>query len=222
MGARAASGRLAALMAAWCAMVAPAFAQTDAAEPEPQRFSVEGETLTYDTTVLVNGRELDIRQSDVREMRALLRDNPGVTRLALRSTGGGHYPAMDMAALVIDFELDTHVEDFCESSCVTVFLGGAKRSMAKGARLGFHQLSWGANSVQDYYNKHRQRRGWDTPFDFAEWLYKDTQTETYTRLAYMVERGVDAEFAIQSLRRPDATMWFPYRSVLKAAGVITQ
>ncbi len=202
-----------------CALL-PAYAQN--VKEAGGRFAVQGDTLIYDTTLKVKGKELDIRYSDVEQMRNVLRQNPGIATLEITSTGGGHYPAMELAAFVIDFGIDTHVSETCESSCVTVFLGGTKRTMSKGARIGFHQLSWNAASVEDYYNKHRGRRGWDTSFDFAEWMYQDTQTETYNRLTYMVRRGVNAEFAIQTLRRPDTSMWFPYRSVLKAAGVLTE
>ena len=200
------------------AVCAGAFAESTA----EQRFSIDGDRLTFDTTVEVDGKELDIRYSEVDGLRDLLRKTAGIKVLEINSTGGGHYPSVDLAAVVIDFELDTHVKGTCESSCVTVFLGGTKRTMAKGARMGFHQLSWNAGAVEDYYNKHRKRRGWETPFDFAEWMYEDTQTESDTRLNYMVQRGVDAQFAIQTMRKPDTSMWFPYRAVLLAAGVLTE
>ena len=189
---------------------------------QSERFVLEGDRLFYDTTVPIDGKEFEIRSLDVGAMRDHLRDNPGVRVLEVKSTGGGHYPSMDLAALVIDFDLDTHVSDFCESACVTVFLAGKNRTMTLGGRLGFHQLTWNAKSVSEYYTKNKQRHGWETPFDFAEWMYEDTQTETYNRLSYMISRGVNAEFAIQSLRRPDTSMWFPYRAVLLAAGVLTQ
>lgn len=203
---------LAALTAALCAIALPA---------QADRYVIADDRLIFDTSVPVDGEDRDIRAPDVTAIRDLLRDNPGIRVLELKSGGGGHYPAMDLASLVIDFELDTHVEDYCESSCVTVFLGGTKRTLARGARLGFHQLSWSASSIQSYYDDHKEGRNWDTPFDFAEWFYEDTQTETYTRLAYMIARGVDAEFAVQSIRKPDTGMWFPYRAVLLAAGVVT-
>ncbi len=202
-----------------------ALALPAAAQEEPDlssRFRVMDDRLIYDTLAEIDGREIDIRNDDVEKMRAILRDNPDVRVLEINSSGGGHYPSMDLAALVIDFGLDTHVETTCESSCVPVFLGGTKRTMARGARIGFHQLSWNPEAVEDYFDKHRERRGWKTPFDFAEWLYEDTQTETYNRLAYMVGRGMDAQFAIQTIRKPDTTMWFPYRSVLLAVGVLTE
>lgn len=199
-------------------MCAGAFAQ----ETTGQRFTVEGERLVFDTSVEVDGKEFDIRYSDVADMRDMLRRHAGIKILELNSGGGGHYPSVDLAALVVDFELDTDVTGTCESSCVTVFLAGTKRTMAKGARIGFHQLAWTDAAIEDYYNKHRERRGWKTPFEFAEWMYEDTQTETFSRLHYMVQRGVDAQFAIQTIRKPETSMWFPYRAVLLASGVLTE
>ena len=191
-------------------------------EKNAERFSVQGDRLIFDTTHRVDGKEFDIRHSDVESLRDTLRTNPDIRVLEINSDGGGHYPSLDLAALAIDFELDTHVTGTCESSCVTVFLGGTNRTMSKGARIGFHQLSWNAKAVEDYYNKHHKRRGWDTPFVFSEWMYQDTQTETYNRLTYMLRRGVDPHFAIQTIRKPDSSMWFPYRAVLLAAGVLTE
>jgi len=202
-----------------CGLPQGAAAQTTTASA---RMRVEGDRLIYDTSAEVDGEAFDIRYADVSALRDILRDTPGIRVLEINSAGGEYYPSTEIAALVIDFGLDTHVENTCESSCVPIFLGGAKRTMARGARIGFHQLAWNSHAVEDYYAKHREGRGWETPFDFAQWLYEDTQTETYNRLSYMVARGVDAQFAIQTIRKPDTTMWFPYRSVLMAAGVLTE
>lgn len=210
------------LSAVWAVILAHLCGVLPAVADPSDRFSVIKNRLVFDTTVLVDGAEAEIRGDDVALMRDILRDNPDVTLLELKSTGGGHYSSVDLAALVIDFGLDTHVEDFCESACVTVFLAGAARTMALGGKLGFHQLSWDAGDVSDYYDTNKDSRNWDTPFEFAEWMYQDTQTETYNRLIYMISRGVNAEFAIQSLRKPDTSMWYPYRAVLLGAGVLTQ
>ena len=186
------------------------------------RLQVVGDRLIYDTQVEVEGELREIEDNDVELIRDLLRDNPGIRVLELNSTGGGYFAALDIATLAIDFALDTHVVDICESACVTIFLGGAQRTMAKGAKLGFHQLTWDSEAAQGFYEENRERRDWSTPFEFVEWVYEDTQTETYNRLTYMVGRGVDATFAIQTIRRPDTGMWYPYRPLLLAAGVLTE
>ena len=71
----------------------------------------------------VDGKELDTRYSDLEGLRDLLRRNTEITVLENNSTGGRHCPSMDIAALVIDFDLDAHVQNSCESSCVNVYLG---------------------------------------------------------------------------------------------------
>lgn len=202
--------------------LAGAAAAQDEDPDTSERFRVQGDRLIYDTIALVDGQEQEIRYSDVDLLRDTLRRHKEIKVLELESKGGGHYPSVELAELVIDFELDTHVPNICESSCVTILLGGAKRTMARGARIGFHQLSWGASAIEEYYNEQRERQAWETPFEFAQWMYDDTQTETFNRLKYMIDRGVDSAFAIQSLRRPDAPMWRPYRAVLLAAGVLTE
>ncbi len=203
----------------------PAAAPETAEETTPdtsQRYRVEGKRLIFDTLAKIDGKERGVRGSDVKALRNLLRRHRGVTVLELESTGGNHYASMEIGALVIDFGLDTHVRNICESSCVTIFLGGTNRTLARGGRLGFHQLYWTPDDVEEYYKDNKEWGEWDTPFDFASWMYQDTQTETFNRLSYMINRGVDPTFAIQSLRKPDASMWRPYRAVLLAAGVLTE
>ena len=190
------------------------------AEENP-KFTVADDRLIFDTETIEDMPEAEIRPQDVDDLRAILRDNSAITTLVLNSNGGQVWAADKMSDIVIDFGLDTHVDGDCDSSCVTVFLAGDKRTMARGSRLGFHQYFWSAGSVESYYDRHRDSRNWETPFDFASWMYNDIQSEVHERLSYMVARGVDPGFAIQTLRRPDGDMWRPYRSVLRAAGVLT-
>lgn len=204
-------------------MAAPGQAQD--ADPAPDlsaRFVLDGERLIFDTVALLDGEEVGIRFADADTLREMLRRHDEIAVLELNSEGGGVFSAMRLAELVIDFELDTDVRNICESSCVTILLGGTKRTMARGARIGFHQFSWSVEAMTEYYEDSREDEGWETPFEFASWVYTDTQTETYNRLQYLIARGVDPTFAIQTLRRPDGSMWRPYRAVLLAAGVLTQ
>ena len=47
-------------------------------------------------------------------------------------------------------------------------------------KIGFHSSSWTAESIQDYYTSEKDTQGWGTPFDFASWLYEDTQAEIFS------------------------------------------
>lgn len=158
-----------------------AWAQDEEADTS-QRHRVEGNRLIFDTVAKVDGEERGVRGSDVKALRNLLRQHKDITVLALESTGGSHYSSVEIGELVFDFGLDTHVPNICESACVTTFLGGTTRTLARGARLGFHQLYWTPEDVEEYYKDNREWHEWETPFDFASWMYRDTQSETFNRL----------------------------------------
>lgn len=194
---------------------APDIAADEAAS---DKFSIQGQTLVYDTVQV--GPDGDITNDDIDAMLAQLTENPGITTLELNSEGGSVYAGFEMARIVIDFELDTIVSGECFSSCVSIFLGGNKRQMMLGSKIGFHQTAWAPSATQEYYEERRDGKGWETPFDFASWLYEDTQTEVYEELMYMIDRGVDAAFAIRTKGVRNSDNWYPSRVELVQAGVL--
>ena len=194
---------------------ASAYEGTDAAS----KFDLQGGTLIYNSDNATGDAYPEIDNDDVDVLRSILRENSNISTLQLTSGGGFISAGKDMARIVQDYGLDTRVEEECNSSCVTIFLAGMRRTLTPGSRIGFHQTSWNAEGTQGYYKDWRETSGWRTPFDFAAWLYQDTQHETATELAYMLSRGVDPDFAIETkMHRP--VMWFPTRAELVAAGVL--
>lgn len=192
------------------------------AHAESNKFFIDGTTLIYDTESPAEGEEDGIANEDVDLLLDLLRKNPDLRTLQLNSSGGGVYAAIKISDVVVDFELDTHVHGDCDSSCVTVFLAGKTRTMSRGSRIGFHQIYWSADNIETYYERERDDNGWNTPFDFAEWMYLDTQDEIYAHLKYMIDRGVDAAFAVETIQNPRGEMWRPYRDELLRVGVLTE
>ncbi|MEO0390783.1 MAG: hypothetical protein AAF218_07560 [Pseudomonadota bacterium] len=181
-------------------------------------FRLDGETLIYDTEVAgADGIDHDHRDT----LLTLLRANPDVSTLQLNSGGGKVWAAREMADLIIDFELNTHVHGICESSCVRIFLAGAGRTMSRGSQIGFHQFYWDPEDVQDYYSRKKAQFDWDTPYDMGSWIYSDTQTEMHEHLTYMIGRGVDPGFAVRTIG-DNGPMWTPYRIELRAAGILTE
>ncbi|SMX40878.1 hypothetical protein [Maliponia aquimaris] len=198
----------------------PVLAMAESQQQEASgKFRIEGSTLFYDGEAARDPKNTEIESEDVDELLALLRVNDGITELWLNSVGGGVWAGQEMARLVMDFELDTRVTGECSSSCVTVFLAGARRTLERGGKLGFHQRSWSAEAMRTYYDSWRQDEGWETPFDFASWVYEDTQSEIHKEMTYMISRGVDPAFAIET-KRMRSTIWFPSRAELLAAGVL--
>lgn len=181
-------------------------------------FSVDGATLVYDTEKPTND---EIDSEDVEILRDTLRANPAITTLRINSGGGGVWAAKEMARIVLDFELDTEVDGECSSSCVRLFLAGKARRMTRGSKIGFHSKTWSARNIESYYDEWREDENWDTPFEFASWMYRDTYAEAYEEMVYTVSRGVDARFAIE-MHAPRDTLWFPSRTELTKAGILRE
>ena len=64
--------------------------------------------------------------------------------------------------------------------------------------------------------------GWVDSFEFASWLFDDTQSDIFRDFEYLLERGVEAKFAIKTLKADSDGMWEPRISELRSAGVLTQ
>jgi len=184
------------------------------------KFSINGDTLTYDTSLAEKEEDQEINWADAEELQSLLRKNSDVKVIHLESYGGLTAAAMHIADVVIDYELNTFVDGECSSSCVTIFLAGEKRTLARGSWLGFHKTSWDSDSMKDYYESEKDSEEWDSPFEFTEWVFDDTQEQILKDFEYMLERGVTPSFAIKTLRADSDDMWYPRRKELVAAGVV--
>ena len=184
------------------------------------KFSINGDILTYDTSLAEKEEDQEINWADAEELESLLRKNSDVKVIHLESYGGLTAAAMHIADVVIDYELNTFVDGECSSSCVTIFLAGEKRTLARGSWLGFHKTSWDSNSMKDYYESEKDSEEWDSPFEFTEWVFDDTQEQILKDFEYMLERGVTPSFAIKTLRADSDDMWYPRRKELVAAGVV--
>ena len=192
------------------------------AHSQDSKFNLGGSKLIYDTFASSNADEQEITWEDVDELEALLKSEPSIREIELNSAGGDIEAAFYMADLIIDFELDTNVNGTCESACTLILLAGEKRTVERGSWVGFHQSYWDAPYIQDYFERNKDSEGWSNAFDFASWLYGDTQQEVLRNLQYFVERGVDAGFAIKTMKATSDDMWYPRRKELEAAGVIVE
>ena len=186
-----------------------------------EKFKLDGEILFYDTDSAPPGQD-EINWQDVETLVFLLRQQQQIEVLHLNSAGGLIEAAREMADIIIDFELDTRVTDECASACVTLFLAGENRQLDRGGPLGFHRSSWDAASMEEYYKDARADIGWDSLYEFASWSYEEAQKDVLSEMEYLLERGVDPEFAIKTLRAENADMWFPRRRELTLAGVLSK
>lgn len=187
-----------------------------------EKLRVDGNTLYYSTDDAKEEIDQEILWGDAEAFEAILKENRNITILQLDSAGGEIDAAMHLADVIIDYELDTHIDGECSSACVLMFLGGGKRSLARGSWIGFHKSTWASNYIKDYYAEYKESEGWADEYEFAEWLYEDTQKVILRDLEYLIERGVEPGFAIKTLRADSDDMWYPRRKEMVAAGIITE
>ena len=192
------------------------------ATSQASKFELNGSTLIYDTSSASNEQEQEITWEDVDELDALLKSEQSIKEIELNSAGGDVEAAFYMADLIIDYELDTNVNGTCESACTLMLLAGERRTVERGSWVGFHQSYWDAPYIQGYFERNKDTKGWSNAFEFASWMYEDTQREVLRNLQYFVERGVDAGFAIKTMEATSDDMWYPRRKELEAAGVIVE
>lgn len=192
------------------------------ATSQASKFELNGSTLIYDTSSASKEQEQEITWEDVDELDALLKSEQSIKEIELNSAGGDVEAAFYMADLIIDYELDTNVNGTCESACTLMLLAGERRTVERGSWVGFHQSYWDAPYIQGYFERNKDTKGWSNAFEFASWMYEDTQREVLRNLQYFVERGVDAGFAIKTMKATSDDMWYPRRRELEAAGVIVE
>jgi hypothetical protein len=199
------------------------------------RFTIDGNRLIYDTAHPVDATLIDpdsgmapadtigdIAYEDIDALRSILERNEGrITTMRLTSDGGYIEAAYEMAAIITDYGLNTEVQGECASACAILFSSGAERVMNRGGRIGLHPSSWGVESMRAYYEDVRADSGWNDEFAFAEWVYEEGQRDANKLITHLLTRGVSADFAVKVVSIGMNGMWYPTRSEMEAAGLIT-
>jgi hypothetical protein len=136
------------------------------------------------------------------KFRKMLEQNPTVKTVVLNSRGGLVVEGAAVAKIVRDRGLNTHVDDYCESSCTPILIAGKSRTISAHAIVGFHRAH-NTNGL-----------GWQqtkTNSAFGDAVFK---------LSYS-DSKIDPKFIAKALATPHATMWHPPAEELRAALVIT-
>ena len=189
-----------------------------------EKFKVNGEVLHYNTELAVDEINRGIKEEDPDELLKTLKNNPKIKIIHLTSWGGLTSAAVEMADIIIDFELDTHVKEICFSACPLLLIGGETRTLERGSKIGFHRSSWGSDSMKSFYQDKgtRELYGWGNAFDFSSWVYDYSQEEIYSQFKYYLERGVSPSFVIETMKARSQDGWYPRRKDLLEANVITK
>ena len=184
---------------------------------ENDKFILQGDKLIFDSIDDEHG----INYGDDEILRTILLKNQNIHTLQLNSEGGLLEAAYPMSDIIIDFGLNTHIVGTCQSACAILFIAGKKRTIEKGSQIGFHRFWWDADSIKEYYYSSKDYYGWLDEFDFSEWLYEESATDIFKDFEYLLERNIEPYFAIKTLSASSTDMWYPRRSELFDANVIT-
>jgi len=154
--------------------------------------SADGETITV-------GGKIDFRLNTA--LVEALAEHPKIRRVTLASDGGYIYAARAIAFNIIKHQLDTHVEQSCNSACTLAFMAGDARTIGPDARLGFHRYQM-------------EVPGKVQTLDIGDEQEKDRN--------YLTSRGATEDFVDQVFQADHADIWFPSHAVLHEAGVVTE
>ncbi len=148
-----------------------------------------------------NGRVVEfkggVNEGAAAALDKAIADAPKVSTVRLDSPGGWLREGERMAAVVRRYQLHTHVDEDCYSSCTLVFLAGKDRTAGQHAAVGFHR----GRGIGE------GKRGGSATSDEAE-LYAKT--------------GLDAAFVRRILNTPNDEVWVPTRRELLKAHVLTR
>ena len=86
------------------------------------------------------------------------------------------------------------------SACTLAFIGGAERSMASSARLGFHQYRVDANYMV---------------------AFSDPEAEQARDKDLFAAAGVSEDFSREMYNKSASDMWFPTHRELLTSGVLS-
>lgn len=136
-----------------------------------------------------------------RRLAALLAQDGEIYEIALSSEGGNIYEARGLSRLFRENGLTTTVTDECSSACTTAFIGGRKRQLRPGAKLGFHQYR-----IMASYHV----------------LGADPRAEEKKDQQLFLEAGVSRDFVSRMHSAAPGSMWYPEAGELLDAGVITE
>ncbi|MDP7196435.1 MAG: ATP-dependent Clp protease proteolytic subunit [SAR202 cluster bacterium] len=184
----------------------------------------ESELLHPSMELLIKKNELfytgDILITTYHKIHSALKKNMDIKTLVIDSYGGDVEVANDIADLIIDYNLNTRTTSYCISACTVIFLGGNKRILDRGGKIGFHQSYFHAEDIENWYNNVEDQ--YENIYHFIASLYADTQEDIFKDLQFFLERGVNPYFAIKSMQAKSDSMWYPRRKEMLDANFITE
>ena len=159
---------------------------------------------------------------DVDKILSLLENNENINRVVFNGVyQGGQTDGLEISDLIIDFELDTHIIDYCWGNCIFMFMGGQNRTMAKGSKLAINMTGYRLEFIEGIIeNKDYEIIG--SLSEYIVWVDETAREEIIEYFTLLLEQGVEPSFIIESIEKASKENWIPRRKQLLEANILTE
>ena len=159
---------------------------------------------------------------DVDKILSLLENNENINRVVFNGVyQGGQTDGLEISDLIIDFELDTHIIDYCWGNCIFMFMGGQNRTMAKGSELAINMTGYRLEFIEGIIeNKDYEVLG--SLSEYIVWVDETAREEIIEYFTLLLEQGVKPSFIIESIEKASKENWIPRRKKLLEANILTE
>ncbi len=139
-----------------------------------------------------------VNEGAARALDKAIADAPKVSTIVLNSPGGWIKEGERMAQVIRRYQVHTHVDEECFSSCTLVFLAGLDRTASARAAVGFHR----GRAIGENSRRHSPQ--------------SQEEADIYLRA------GLQKDFVQKILATPHSDIWVPTRRELLQAKVLTR
>ncbi len=105
------------------------FAEIENLTATQSRINLQGERIIFNGSINSESDYDGLDFPDVENIHRLLQSNPNIKTLEINSEWGVTDAALDLAAIIIDYDLNTNVVNKCEGVCTLVFIAGKSRTL---------------------------------------------------------------------------------------------
>ena len=184
-------------------------------------FSIHAADLKLDKNAIIISEELDDGDQDT--LLKLLNENSNVDKVIFHGVfGGGDSESFDIADIIIDFDLDTHVVEYCSGGCIFGFLGGNKRTLEKGSQIYFKYFHYSVEAMKEIIETEMYLTLADDLPSFIVSVYSEGRQEIVDYFEYMYEREVTTDFIFKTFKMGLDDWWKPRRKELLEANFLTE
>ena len=172
-----------------------------------------------DNNLIISGQKIQ----DSEKILSLLQNNQNIDTVIFKEvSGGSQLHAMEIGDILIDFEVDTHISGWCLGNCIYMFVMGEKRTMERGSEIGIEFYSYGQEQMRLILEDKSYEYYYDTLEEYIVWIDESARNDIVDYFSLLVERNIQPDFIIKSLKKGSIERWIPRRKELLEGNILTE